>query len=112
MFRSNFHNGPMIDRTPRVGDHSPWGPIQQVYPLLDGVTMVSTARHGGMHLSARRLATMPESMRSEDGWYEEDYEVAMPLFCFHHEFVKLSGVNISPRDQLAQDIKRWCGLEV
>jgi hypothetical protein len=55
---------------------SPWGKIQETRELAPGIWTVSTAGHGGVKLSRERNAGMPDYMRNEGGWYEEDCEWA------------------------------------
>jgi hypothetical protein len=55
---------------------SPWGKIQEKRELAPGIWTVSTAGHGGVKLSRERNAAMPDYMRNEGGWYEEDCEWA------------------------------------
>lgn len=104
MFRSPYHHGPILNTTPTVDSISPWGPIQQTAKLADGITMVSTARHGGVHLSEERLERIPEAHRSADGWYEEDVEVGFVLFYFYDELGHLCKLN---REELIRDIEMW-----
>jgi hypothetical protein len=53
---------------------SPWGAIQDKRELAPGIWQVSTAGHGGIKLSRERNAAVPDYMRREGGWYEEDCE--------------------------------------
>ena len=64
-----------------VDTPTPWGTAQTVDRLADGIVSVTTAGHGGVHLSPARLREMRESERTRDGWYEEDCEAA---FVFAH----------------------------
>ena len=115
MFNSPYHghHRQILQRTPARGDHSPWGTIQEIVPLIHGVTMVSTSSHGGFHLTPQRLRMMPQSMRSSNGWYEEDCEVAMVMYCFYDEFATLNLWAKAPtREELAHTIREYCGLEV
>ena len=75
----------MTDTQPREGDPSPWGEIQGTTILAPGVVSVHTAGHGGIWLSAERLAQMPPNERTSDSWYEEDCEAAYPLKQFLDE---------------------------
>ena len=59
--------------------YSPWGRVQRVYVLADGVQFVSTASHGGIKLNRKRNAEMPAALRRKGGWYEEDVEQALVL---------------------------------
>lgn len=112
MFNSPFHNH-VTPLTPLINDVSPWGEIQRIIPCIHGVTFVTTARHGGMHVSHERLQQMPESMRSRDHWYEEDCEVALPMYCFFTEFDLLGqvGPNITVK-YLEEQIREYFGIEV
>lgn len=67
---------------PAVDEESPWGRIETVATLADGITLVSTPSHGGLHLSDERLGAMPEAERTRDSWYEEDCEIAWPILRF------------------------------
>ena len=51
---------------------TPWGVAQSVTILAPGITHLTTASHGGIHLDDQRQAKMPEILRSADGYYEED----------------------------------------
>lgn len=66
---------------PRSAHPSPWGPIQSVDVIGNGIVSVDCAGHGGLWLSADRLADMPEDCLSSDGWYERDVEA---LWVFKH----------------------------
>ena len=68
--------------------HSPWGRIEHKAQLAKGIMNVSTASHGGIHLSDGRLAAMPDYMQREGGWYEEDCEWSMPAVVFPEAFPK------------------------
>ena len=43
--------------------HTPWGSSQHQRVLAEGITSVSTASHGGVHLDRKRNAAMPDYMR-------------------------------------------------
>jgi hypothetical protein len=67
---------------PKVGDTSPWGPIQTVAPLGPDAVEVTTASHGGIRVSLTALMRIPEPLRetrcSGDGWFEEDCDWCIP----------------------------------
>ena len=65
---------------------TPWGAPQHITTLVEGIRSVSTASHGGIKLSAERNAQMPDYMRNEDGWYEEDSERARVAVVFPDAF--------------------------
>lgn len=71
---------------PREGMGTPWGRADSVRSLIPGAWAVSTPSHGGIKLSRARNARMPDYMRQEGGWYEEDCQWAMPYLVFWSEF--------------------------
>jgi hypothetical protein len=64
---------------------TPWGPSQTSHRISRGVTLYTTARHGGLHVSPTVLKTFPEPYRSfqsvyaPSNWYEEDCDWAIPV---------------------------------
>ncbi len=73
--------------TPKKGDASPWGTIQHVTDLGQGVFSVSTAGHGGIYVPPAMLKHIPEpdqayaqTWSGDRHWYEEDCAAAIPLF--------------------------------
>jgi hypothetical protein len=66
--------------------YTPWGAPQHITLLAEGIRSVSTASHGGVKLSPERNAQMPDYMRNEDGWYEEDSEWAKVAVVFPDAF--------------------------
>lgn len=68
--------------TVRVGMDTPWGRAQSAQNIIRGVGWVSTAGHGGYRLCSGRNRQVPEYMRREDGWYEEDCDWAIVAVVF------------------------------
>lgn len=66
---------------------TPWGPSQESIKIAVGIMQYSTASHGGIHLSKKRNAMIPEYMRNDNGWYEEDCKWAIVGCVFPEEFV-------------------------
>lgn len=72
----------------REGAQTPWGTAQTVETLAEGITLVTTAGHGGIHLSAERYEEMHPALRKVDArycppnWYEEDCEAALVVLAF------------------------------
>jgi hypothetical protein len=62
--------------------HTPWGEPQHIVLLSEDIVSVSTASHGGLKLSDEQNQLIPEYMRNEDGWYEEDCEWAKVAVVF------------------------------
>lgn len=75
---------------PKPLDQSPWGQIQHVTHIADGIWQVHTASHGGIKLSHQRFAAMPRAWRSTpysgDGWFEEDCDWAFVALAFPDAF--------------------------
>lgn len=80
------------DTAPWPSSSSPWGHIQTATHIAEGIIMVHTASHGGMHLSADRLAKMPACLLKPHhnycpfSWFEEDCEVALVMLAFPDDF--------------------------
>lgn len=71
----------------KAGCNTPWGPAQTVKDLGRGVTLVSTAGHGGIFVPAKLLRYIPEREQAYAAqwsgsrqWYEEDCAMAIPLY--------------------------------
>lgn len=71
--------------TPKVNGESPWGRIQDARQIADGIVSVSTASHGGFHLSDERNRNIHPALRANDGWYEEDICVYIVIWYFPNE---------------------------
>lgn len=70
---------------PRYGGRSPWGKIQHVQRVADGVWIVSTPGHGGIKL-CRALNRKMGRAALPGGWYEEDCAAALPIVAFPELF--------------------------
>ena len=61
---------------------TPWGSIQQCHVIAEGVVQISTARHGGLWLSAERVEQLPpeyEPFLKNKQWAEEDEDAPLAL---------------------------------
>lgn len=83
----------MTDHAPEqhVPAHTPWGAIQSRDTLLPGVVFVSTAGHGGVHLSPERAAALRRAFPGFQPfagwpWFEEDEDVTAVFLAFSTEF--------------------------
>lgn len=83
--------------------NTPWGHSQHTFTVADGITLVSTASHGGVKLSAERNAVVPEAMREPTGWYEEDCEINLCVWTFPAEFARWSCTQDYPPDSPYRD---------
>lgn len=66
--------------------NTPWGPAQYSRHIAPGIVFYDTASHGGIHVSETLLAEMPEYLRLEGGWYEEDSAWSLVAICFPNAF--------------------------
>ena len=99
----------------KIGDPSPWGIINSA-PLTyaPGITFVSTASHGGIHLSPDRQAALPEWARNATGsgycpkptWWEEDCEAAIIFLAFYDDFTNMKDA-LAPRDTYERFVRKF-----
>lgn len=68
---------------------TPWDLSQVSLTYADGVVFYSTASHGGFKLDDARNAAVPDPLRHEDGWYEEDEDWAKVAVAFPALFTSL-----------------------
>lgn len=66
--------------------HTPWGAAQTQTRIARGIIQVSTAGHGGIHLSSTLNAKVHPAWRDRKGWYEEDCEWAFVALTFPQHF--------------------------
>lgn len=72
------------------GSRSPWGTVESVEVLANGLHRIDTAGHGGYHLSPARNQLIHPAIRNSSGFYEEDTEEAIVRLYYPAETV-LSG---------------------
>lgn len=65
---------------------TPWGTAQTEHKLADGVTVVTTASHGGIKLDAAHNRKVHPAWRQPGGWYEEDCDWAIVGVTFPNLF--------------------------
>lgn len=65
---------------------TPWGPSQHSKKYGRGIIFYGTAGHGGFHVSRTLNVKIPQYLRNEDGWYEEDCEYAKVVIAFPDRF--------------------------
>ena len=63
---------------------SPWGDVQHVEKLANGIFSVSTSSHGGIYVAPGVRLRIPEPWRqtpySGGGWFEEDSDWVIPFY--------------------------------
>lgn len=65
---------------------TPWGSAQTEEQLAPGITQVSTAGHGGIHVAATLNRQIHKVWRQAGGWYEEDCDWALVALTFPQHF--------------------------
>lgn len=65
---------------------TPWGKADSIYKHARGIIFYGTPSHGGIHVSAKKNLLIPEYMRKDDGWYEEDCDWSIPGVVFPEAF--------------------------
>jgi hypothetical protein len=65
---------------------TPWGRSQYSKQHGRGIVFYGTAGHGGFHVSKTLNAQMPDGLRQQSGWYEEDGEWAKVALAFPDRF--------------------------
>lgn len=65
---------------------TPWGTSDSHETIAPGIVFYSTPSHGGYHVSPALNRTMPESLRIDGGWYEEDCDWARVPLAFPGHF--------------------------
>ncbi len=80
----------MTNTPPRKGMSTPWGQADHVSRILEGMCRVGTPSHGGIKLNRERNAQVPDYIRRDGGWYEEDCEWAIPFIVFDDELARIT----------------------
>ncbi|MDD5060740.1 MAG: hypothetical protein PHN44_00470 [Candidatus Marinimicrobia bacterium] len=65
---------------------TPWGQSDYRVKIADGIVSHNTPSHGGIHVEAQLNSLIPDYMRNESGWYEEDCEWAVVAVVFPQVF--------------------------
>ena len=62
---------------------SPWGAVERAEPIANGVTLITAAAHGGLHLSPELSNAIPleiaRSFTNGPAWPEKDVELPIAL---------------------------------
>jgi hypothetical protein len=84
------------------GSRTPWGSVQYIQYIAEGIQHVSTAGHGGIKLDRKRNSAMPEYLRCEGGWYEEDCDWAKVAVVYP------SGFTPKQQESAKNTLQHWC----
>lgn len=91
------------DPVVNVGGNSPWGQIDEIDPVADGITRVYTSSHGGYKLDAERNSQVHPAWRQRSGWYEEDCEQHIVAYTFGDEM----GLSDEHQENAVEGVKNW-----
>jgi hypothetical protein len=104
---------------PKVGTNTPWGLIDYVTQLAEGIWSVSTPGHGGFILDDAHAELIPESIKPVTGdnhYWEEDFDYIVPLLFFKPEIEpNLEHTDFSGWDTAEEILKKerpewWCAI--
>lgn len=68
---------------------TPWGQPDMITELGDGIKWVSTPSHGGCYMPPEKNKNIPDPLRHENGFYEEDCAWSKAAF-FYPEYFRES----------------------
>lgn len=74
--------------TPKIGTNTPWGLVDYVTKMAEGIWSVTTPSHGGFLLDDAHAALIPERIKPFTGdnhYWEEDFDYIVPLLLFQPE---------------------------
>ena len=83
-----------------------WGAIICADQILPGIWHVSTANHGGIILSDERQAAMPQVLRRDEPYYEEDVNWCLVYLAFEPELRRVDRPAMGAAVLLAHDTAR------
>lgn len=74
-----------------------WGAIQSADQIAPGIWHVSTRSHGGILLPEQRQAAMPDALRRDEPFYEEDVNWALVHLGFEAELRRVDRPAMQPQ---------------
>ena len=83
-----------------MGTQTIWGEADYAKKIARGIMSYSTPSHGGIHLSPSRQSEMPDALRIESGWYEEDCDWCLVAINYAEYFM-------AEYDQAMNTFKNW-----
>ena len=89
---------------PQEQDDSPWGTVTSVNEWVEGIWAVQATNHGGLKLNESRNAAVPDYMRRNDGWYEQDRDCCLAIVAHHKDF---RGHRLPKLEQAMEVMEQW-----
>ena len=90
--------------------NSPWGHVQYQTVIAPNIVSVETAGHGGLKVLPRLNRCIPDYLRNDNGWYEEDCEWAK-VFIGLEQYILSEGdersINIIKKGDHKETLKNW-----
>lgn len=83
---------------------SPWGIVQYQEQIDSLMVSVSTASHGGVKVMPKFNKLIPQELRNQGGWYEEDCEYSIPFYFLYHW---ISKENREDREEYLKVLKNY-----
>lgn len=114
------HKGPVgtwTDPLP-TGGYSPWGAVDHIDQLGDGVWLVGTPSHGGVYVNGEARRRIPSVVTEtlytaavgDSAWFEEDAEAALALTLLwdHCDPERLADVGFGDRAAMSKHALGTC----
>ena len=89
----------MNNQRPRINDDSPWGEIQRIQKIDNGIYWIDTPGHGGVWLSPKHIKELPKDYKPftrDSQWAEEDIDAAVVLKALGYDPVTLFKIDGDP----------------
>lgn len=95
-----------------MGTKTPWGMADSSEKIARGIVSYSTPSHGGIHVTQRILDMMPEELRIESGWYEEDCDWCLVVVAFPQFFVNADLAKSCMKDWHPDRYEKHFGIQL
>lgn len=105
--RKPLDPGPITARLMVV--NSPWGAVDYRRMIAPGVVFVETPSHGGALVSPELVSLIPENLRTRDGWYEEDCEIAAVIATWPDYFTEAAVTQARAAIATGRDVRMQRG---
>jgi hypothetical protein len=85
---------------------TPWGTSDITYTYTPGIIKYVTPSHGGIYVSYELNLYIPKSLRSASGWYEKDFQAAIPMY-YLASFIGQEYYDADEYARYREIIQRW-----